>query len=73
MSLKRIWVDFNSPTDNSRIRLTTRGSVESLTKTPVAIGERVVLTDDDIQVEAVTEDGDVYLVALPDWDTQKDV
>jgi hypothetical protein len=67
----RVWCDFNGP-NNDRIRLTFRGSLESLKENPVYVGEHVLLTDDDIHVEAVIEQGDGCLIAVPDWSTKGD-
>jgi tetratricopeptide (TPR) repeat protein len=68
-----IWADFNSRTEDDRVSLETRGSRESLAKTPVSPGEWVWLSDGDIRVGAQVEQRDGHLYARPVWETMEDV
>jgi len=56
--MKRIYADFNSETEDGRISLHTAGSIESIGRIggPLEAGERVVLYDGEMEVEAVLEE-----------------
>jgi tetratricopeptide (TPR) repeat protein len=67
--MKTIWADFNARTESDRVRLDTRGSIESLSKTPVSPDEWIWLTDDEVTVGAQVESAGNSLLARPAWDT----
>jgi len=55
--MRHINVDFNEQTSDKRIALTTIGSLNSIAsfKESLHVGERVLLSDGEIEVEAVLE------------------
>jgi hypothetical protein len=55
--MRVIWADFNHETEEGKYPLTTIGSLESLKPFEGALraGERVLLSDGDVEVEAVLE------------------
>lgn len=55
--MRRLFADFNTETDDGRIALTPSGSQASIARLthPLSPGERVLLSDGDMEVEAVVE------------------
>jgi tetratricopeptide (TPR) repeat protein len=66
--MKRIFVDFDARTADDRVALRTRGSLRDLENTPVETGEFVLLTDRELQVPAIIEDGQPFRLAKPVWE-----
>ena len=72
--LKTIWADFNVGTDKEDLmRLTTRGSVDSLRTTGAQPGEKVLLTDHDVWVIALLVKQEGIMYARFDWELIEDV
>jgi hypothetical protein len=71
--MKRIYADFNSDAEDGRISLHTAGSVESIVRlgAPLVAGERVVLYDGEMQVEAVLEE--MMVPELPGYSAERRV
>jgi hypothetical protein len=63
-----IRVDFNARTQDGCVRLTTKGAKATLPKN-VGVGDDVVLTDGEVEVQAVVEEQDGALVARCRWGT----
>lgn len=72
--LKRIQCDFNSINENGRVHLTTRGALACIEKTPIKVSEKIIISDDELEVEAIVEK-DQYgdFVALPIWSTMVEI
>lgn len=72
--LKTIFADFNvGPGDDGLMRLTTYGSVDSLRETGAVVGEKVILSDDDLWVVALLVKRDGIMYGKFDWDHIADV
>lgn len=68
--LKRIWVDFNAQNDDGSVRLTTRGSTESMKLAGgVQMGEKILITDGDETFQAEVQLKNGELVARADFTT----
>lgn len=63
-----IRVDFNARTKDGCVRLDTVGAKKTLPKN-IAEGDDVVLTDGEVEVQAVVEEQDGELVARCRWGT----
>ena len=71
--MRRIYADFNTETAEGRIALTTSGSratLEALAR-PLSQGERVVLFDGEMEVEAVVES--TAFPAIPGYSPERHV
>ena len=69
-----IYADFNALTEDRSIRLTTVGSQADVREHGVRPGDRVRLSDGELQVDAlVAEDARYGLVGIPSWETMVDV
>lgn len=67
--MKEIYADFNARTEAGLVRLSTVGSIASIAGQGVALGEKVLLRDEELSVMAVIAQIDPML-AIPDWTTQ---
>jgi hypothetical protein len=69
-----IYADFNALTEDRSICLTTVGSRADIQEHGVRPGDRVMLSDGELQVEAlVAEDARYGLVGIPSWETMIDL
>lgn len=68
-----LWADFNARDGDGLVSLHTKGSKESLAKTPVKLGDLVWLGDGDLMVvaEVVLRGGKLF--GRPLWETQEDM
>lgn len=63
-----IYADFNALTEDRSIRLTTRGSKDDLERNHVQIGDWVLLSDGEMQVEAqIANDPRYGVIGVPTW------
>lgn len=70
--MRRIYADFNSEAEDGRIPLHTVGSIESLGRIgapALKAGERVVLYDGEMEVEAVLEE--MRVAELPGYSAER--
>ncbi len=69
----RLWADFDNSDEDGRINLNCVGSLASIgaLASPLRPGTRVLLSDDQVEVEGVIEFDDAHgvWVAIPDWST----
>ena len=75
--MKRISVDFNTMMgdEQERVALGQLGTPNGDSLPPLRTGERVLLYDEEMEVEAVAEyDAESqYWLAAPDWTTRRDL
>ncbi len=69
-----VFADFNAMTEDGKVRLNCRGSQEDLQAHGLGVGDRVWLSDGELQVAGLVEASpDGGLVAAIDWQTLVDL
>jgi len=69
-----IYADFNALTEDRSVCLTTVGSQADILKHGIRPGDRVKLSDGELEVEAVVAEDSYYgLVGILSWETMVDI